>query len=147
MNAPPPSLYVSHDALRKNPAETFKTMAEDSSVSEPTDIGNGLIVNSRGNEIQRRLFFSSEKDKSALEGPNMTCKVLTIQSLFDDTNSYGGSSEIAEQFSSRTVESCLKAKYAVGLKDAAPERGLNSQQFSINCTDDKENTATVASGM
>lgn len=122
-------------------------MAEDSSVSEPADIGNGFIVNSRGSEIQRRLFLSSEKDISALEEPNMTCKVLTLQSLFDDTNSCGRSSEIAEQFSSRTVESCLNVKYAVGLKDTAPEHGLNSQQLSINSTEDKENAATITSGM
>lgn len=121
-------------------------MAEDSSLSEPTDIGNGLIVNSRDNEIQRRLFFSPEKDISALEEPNATCKVLTIQSLFDDTNSCGRSSEIAEQFSPRTVESCLKAECAVGLKDGAPERGLNSRQFSVNSTEGKENAAAIASG-
>lgn len=120
-------------------------MAEEPKIFEPTsnslDAENRSIVNSKDYEMHRRLFCSPEKDISTLEESNMTCKFLTLQSVFDASNSRRRSAETTEQLSPQAVNSCLKAKNAVEFKDAAPEHGLNPKNLSVNDTEDKENTA------
>ncbi|XP_040906414.1 MAD2L1-binding protein [Toxotes jaculatrix] len=132
----------------RDPAGTFKTMAEVSNILKPTlnseDTEN---INSGDNGIKRRLSFPSEKDISALEEPNMTCKVSTLQNVPDNSNSCQPSAGNAEQLSPQAVNNCLKAKNAIELKDVSPEYRLNSEQHSVNNTEDKENTATSSTSI
>ncbi|KAG8000002.1 MAD2L1-binding protein [Nibea albiflora] len=113
-------------------------MAEVSNIFKPTlnseDEENTLPTNSGDNEIRRRLSFSSEKDVSTLEEANMACKVSTLQSVPDDSNSRRLSAEIAEQLSPQAVNTRLKAKNA-------SEHPLNSKHHLVNNTEDKENAA------
>ncbi|XP_045925987.1 MAD2L1-binding protein isoform X1 [Micropterus dolomieu] len=119
-----------------DPAGTFKTMAEDSNIFKSTsnskDAGNTSIINSGNNEIKMRLSFSSEKDIITREEPNITRKVLTLQSVPD--------AELAEQLSPRAVNARLNAKQANESKDASTEHRLSSKQHSVNNTEEKENT-------
>ncbi|XP_044069191.1 MAD2L1-binding protein [Siniperca chuatsi] len=103
------------------------------STSNSEDAENKCNINSEDNEIKRRLSFSLEKHISTLEEPNMTCKVLTLQSVPDDSNSCRPSAEVSPQ----AVNACLKAKKASDLKDDYPEY----RQHSVNITEDKENIA------
>ncbi|TDH01103.1 hypothetical protein EPR50_G00176750 [Perca flavescens] len=141
MNTTLMSIHVSHDAVRKrDPAGTFKTMAEDSNIFKPTSNSeNTSIINHADNKITRRLSFSSEKDVSTLEEPNMTCKVLTLQSVPDDSNSCRPSAEVAEQLSPQAVNTCLKTTNVIELKEVSSEHVLSSKQHSANNAD-KENT-------
>lgn len=131
----------------QDPAGTFKTMAEVSNVfkrtSKSEDTENTTPVYSGDNGIKRcSLSFSSERDISTLEEPNVTCKVSTLQSVPDNPNSCRPSAEIAEQLSPQGVNTCLKAQNATELKDASVEYQSNSKQHSVNNTEDKENSAT-----
>ncbi|XP_070771873.1 MAD2L1-binding protein [Enoplosus armatus] len=127
------------------PAGTFKTMAEDSNIFKPTsnldDAENKSTINSGNNEIKRRLSFSSEKDISTLEESNMTCKVPTLQSVPDDSNSCRLSAEVTGQLSPQAVNTELKTTKPIELTDVSPAHRLNSKQHSVNDTEDKENTA------
>ncbi|KAK5853806.1 hypothetical protein PBY51_014931 [Eleginops maclovinus] len=99
-------------------------------------------INSAGNVITRRLSFSSETDCLTLEEPNMTCKVLTLQSVPDYTNSCAPSAEVAQQLSTAAVNTYSNAKSEIELKDASPNNRLNSKQQRVNNSDDKENAAS-----
>lgn len=131
----------------EHPAGTFKTMAEVSNIFKPTlnsqDVDNTSTANNRDKEIKRRLSFSSEKDVSTLEEANTACKVSTLQSVPDDSNSRRLSAEIAGQLSPQAVNTRLKANNAA-------EHPLNSKHHVVNNTEDKENTAmsstTITSG-
>lgn len=131
----------------EHPAGTFKTMAEVSNIFKPTlnsqDVDNTSTTNSGDKEIKRRLSFSSEKDVSTLEEANTACKVSTLQSVPDDSNSRRLSAEIAAQLSPQAVNTRLKA-------NTAAEHPPNSKHHVVNNTEDKENTAmsstTITSG-
>ncbi|XP_032397996.1 MAD2L1-binding protein isoform X2 [Etheostoma spectabile] len=139
------SIHVSHDAVRKrDPAGgTFKTMAEDSNTFKPTLNSKGTetttLIDTADNKITRRLSYSSEKDVSTLEEPNMTCKVLTLQSVPDDSNSCRPSAEVDEQLSPQALNACLKTTNVMKLKEVSSEHVLSSKQHSVNNAD-KENT-------
>ncbi|XP_059215095.1 MAD2L1-binding protein [Centropristis striata] len=124
----------------KHPARTFKTMAENSNIVKLTSncegTENAPAIKSGDNGITRRLSFSSETDVSSLEEPNMTRKVLTLQSVPDDSNS-----STPEQLSQQAVNTRLNEKNAMELEDASPEHQLKSKQQCVNNTEDKENTA------
>ncbi|XP_073337479.1 MAD2L1-binding protein [Pagrus major] len=132
----------------KHPAGTFKTMAEDPNIFKPPSNSeyaeNKPVFKSGETEVKRRLSFSSDKGISTVEDPNITCKVLTLLSFTDDSNSCGTSAEIAEQLSPPAVNTCLKAKNGAELKEASPEHRLNTKQHCVNNSEDKENTATTS---
>lgn len=129
----------------KDPAGTFKTMAEVSNIFKPIpnseDTDNSSTTNIGEKEIKRCLSFSSEKDFSSSEEPNMTRKDSTLQSVPDSSSSCRLSAEIAEQLSPPAVHTRLKAKNAIELCDVSSEYPLNSKQQSANDTEDKENNA------
>ncbi|XP_026166045.1 MAD2L1-binding protein [Mastacembelus armatus] len=129
----------------QDPVGTFKTMAEVSDVFTPTSnsevVGNGSTVNSGETAINTRPSFSSGKDISTAEEPNMKCIDTTLQSDLVDSSRH--SAEIAEHLSPQDVTlnnvTCLKAKNAFGLKDSSSEPGINSKQSGVNNPEDKEN--------
>lgn len=134
-----PLTSISHDApgkKRRNPARIFKTMAEDSSIlkliSNSEDTENVSTDKSRDLGIKRRLSFSSEKDISIAEAPKTPPEV---QAVSEDPNSSRVSPEISKQRPPSPVNTHLKGKNAVKLKDDS------SRQHCVNDTDDKENTA------
>nr|XP_046258641.1 MAD2L1-binding protein-like isoform X1 [Scatophagus argus] len=144
VNAASPSLHVSHDALRGKPVKIFKTMAEDPNIFKPTlcseEVENKSVVNRR-NETRRCLLFSSDKDISTLEEPKVTCKIVTLQSVPDDSNSCRRFAEIGQQLSPKAINTCVKAKNGVELEGASPEHRLNSKHHILVNAEDKENTA------
>ncbi|XP_005936395.1 MAD2L1-binding protein [Haplochromis burtoni] len=111
-------------------------MAEDSSIlkliSNSEDTENVSTDKSRDLGIKRRLSFSSEKDISIAEAPKTPPEV---QAVSEDPNSSRVSPEISKQRSPSPVNTHLKGKNAVKLKDDS------SRQHCVNDTDDKENTA------
>ncbi|XP_067465841.1 MAD2L1-binding protein [Thunnus thynnus] len=134
----------------RDPARTFKTMAEDSNIIKLTDLNlikltsdtdteNTSTINSGDNE--------TEKDINTAEEPNKTCKVLTLQIVSDDSNSYRLSAEIAGKLAPQAVNTGLKARNAIELIDASSEHRLklNANQNSVNSAEDKENTAMSSS--
>ncbi|XP_044229176.1 MAD2L1-binding protein [Thunnus albacares] len=134
----------------RDPARTFKTMAEDSNIIKLTDLNlikltsdtdteNTSTVNSGDNE--------TEKDINTAEEPNKTCKVLTLQIVSDDSNSYRLSAEIAGKLAPQAVNTGLKARNAIESIDASSEHRLklNANQNSVNSAEDKENTAMSSS--
>ncbi|XP_068581025.1 MAD2L1-binding protein [Cebidichthys violaceus] len=127
--------------FEKNPAGTFKTMADDSnklkSTPRPEGSENTSIINSGNNGITRRLTFSSEEDVE----PSMTSKNVTLQSVPDDSNSCRLSAEVAEQLSPQVVNPHVEAENVMDLKDASPEHRLNPQQQIVYNAEDKENAA------
>lgn len=141
LNAPLHLLHLSHDAMR-NRAETFETMAE---ISESNSVDEESVsVSANGDsETQRRFFFSSEKDASALVGTNMTNET-TLQSVFNDSKSC--SMEINDKPSAQAVNSRLKARNGAERNTATPGHELNSEELS----EDKENNgfphATITAG-
>ncbi|GAA6213977.1 MAD2L1-binding protein [Lates japonicus] len=120
-------------------------MAEVSNIFKPIpnseDTDNASTTNIGEKEIKRCLTFSSEKDFSSSEEPNMTRKDSTLQSVPDSSSSCRLSVEIAEQLSPQAVHTRLKAKNAIELCDVSSEYPLNSKQQSVNNTEDKENNA------
>lgn len=133
----------------KDPAGTFKTMAEDSNRFKQTlnsgDTENTPTSDSRDNVVTRRLSFLSENGMTTLDEPTKTCTVLTVQNVSDETDSYRYSAEIAGRFSPQTVNTCLNAKNTIELYNDSSETVLISCQDSMNSTDDKENTALTSS--
>ncbi|XP_063347602.1 MAD2L1-binding protein [Pelmatolapia mariae] len=111
-------------------------MAEDSSIlkliSNSEDTENVSTDKSRDLGIKRRLSFSSEKHICIAEEPKTPPEV---QAVSDDPNSSRVSPEIRKQRSPSPVNTHLKGKHAVKLKDDS------SRQHCVNDTDDKENTA------
>ncbi|XP_022054117.2 MAD2L1-binding protein [Acanthochromis polyacanthus] len=107
----------------KDPAQSFKNMAEDLDIFKPTSIPadsvNTSIVSSGDTAIKRRLSFSSEREISQ-EEPNMTGSVETVQNVSDDSGSC--------RLSPQTVNTRFKTKH-----------GLNV--IIVNSSEDKENTA------
>ncbi|XP_042357854.1 MAD2L1-binding protein [Plectropomus leopardus] len=120
---------------KKDPAGTFKTMAENSTIlkltSNSEDTQHTSIINSRDNVFTGCLSLSSE--------PNMTRKVQTIQSVTDDSNSCRPSAEVAEQLTPQAVNTRLKAKSETEEKEVSTEHRLQLKQHSANNTEDKEN--------
>ncbi|KAL7384291.1 hypothetical protein ABVT39_027712 [Epinephelus coioides] len=119
----------------QHPAGTFKIMAEDSNIIKLTSNSecaeHTSIITGGDTGIPRRLSFPSE--------PNMTCKVLSLQNVPEDSNSHRPSAEVAEQLSPRAVNTSVKAKNETELKDTSTENRLNSKQHSVINTEDKEN--------
>ncbi|XP_056252075.1 MAD2L1-binding protein [Seriola aureovittata] len=111
-------------------------MAEVSSNSEEAEKASN--INSGDNGIQRRLSFSSEKDISTLD----TCDVSTLQSVPDNSSSCLPSADIAEQLSPQAVNTCLKVKNVIEIKDLSLECRLHSKQHNVKHTEDKENSTT-----
>ncbi|XP_034753420.1 MAD2L1-binding protein isoform X2 [Etheostoma cragini] len=115
-------------------------MAEDSNTFKPTLNSEGTetttIVDNADSKIMRRLSFSSV---STLEEPNKTCKVLTPQSVPDDSSLCRPSAEVAEQLSPQVANTCLKMTNVMKLKEVSSEHVLSSTQNSVNNAD-KENT-------
>lgn len=134
----------------EDPARTFKTMAEDLKILQPTsnseDADSTSCIDGGHDEIKRRLSFLSEKDISTLEEPNTTCKVLTLQSAPDDSNSCRLCAKIAGQLPPQAANTRLKATAAIELTDSDPEHRLNPTQQCGTNTEDKENTATITAG-
>lgn len=120
----------------KDPAGIFKTMAEVSNefnlTSNSEDSENTSGLKSKGSRVRMRLSFSSENGISTQDEPNMTCEITTLQSE--------SSAEIAEQSLTPTVNTRLKTKNAIELKDASTENN-KTEQHGVHNSEDKENTA------
>ncbi|XP_076599675.1 MAD2L1-binding protein [Chaetodon auriga] len=116
-------------------------MAEEPNILRPTanseDAGHKSTFNGGDNETRRPLSSPSGRDFNTLEGPNMTDKVSTLQSVSGSSNSCRWYVEMDEQ----AVNTRLKAKNTVELKDVSPEHRPSSKQLSVDNTEDKENTA------
>ncbi|KAF0027321.1 hypothetical protein F2P81_020062 [Scophthalmus maximus] len=128
----------------KEPAGTFKTMAEVSGIFNKTsDSGDTetTSTSSGDNGTKRRLSFSSDKDISTLQPSVVTCEVSTLHSVADDSNSCRASAEIAEQLSPASVITPLKAESETESKDVSLESRLHSRRQSVNNSEDKENIA------
>ncbi|XP_022599425.1 MAD2L1-binding protein [Seriola dumerili] len=113
-------------------SDVFKT------TSNSEEAENASNINSGDNGIQRRLSFSSEKDISTLD----TCDVSTLQSVPDNSSSCLPSADIVEQLSPQAVNTCLKVKNVIEIKDLSLECRLHSKQHNVKHTEDKENSTT-----
>ncbi|XP_042290085.1 MAD2L1-binding protein [Thunnus maccoyii] len=135
----------------RDPARTFKTMAEDSNIIKLTDLNLIKLTSDTDTENTSAAVNSgdneTEKDINTAEEPNKTCKVLTLQIVSDDSNSYRLSAEIAGKLAPQAVNTGLKARNAIELIDASSEHRLklNANQNSVNSAEDKENTAMSSS--
>ncbi|XP_070834525.1 MAD2L1-binding protein [Chaetodon trifascialis] len=116
-------------------------MAEEPNILKSTanseDSGHKSTFNGGDDETRGPLSSPSGRDFNTLEGPNMTDKVSTLQSVSDSSNSCRWYVEMDEQ----AVNTRLKARNTVELKDASPAHRLGSKQLSVDNTEDKENTA------
>ncbi|XP_047459648.1 MAD2L1-binding protein [Mugil cephalus] len=124
----------------RDPARTFKTMAEDSIIviSNSEDTENTSPDISVDPAVRRCLSFSSEKDISTAGEPKRACEILTLQSVPDAPSPRPESLEVSEQQLTPPplgVKICLKAKNAINLKDATPKEN------GVSNVEDKENAA------
>ncbi|CAB1453685.1 unnamed protein product [Pleuronectes platessa] len=128
-----------------DPAETFKTMAEESDVSKPTlrceDTEDGSIVSSGDNGIKTRLRFSPDEDTSSTQEHDTTSEVPTLHRVPEDSHSYRASAETAEQLSAGAAHTPLHSDHERELKDVSSENRLNSNEPRVNNTEEKENVA------
>ncbi|XP_062256373.1 MAD2L1-binding protein [Platichthys flesus] len=131
-----------------DPAETFKTMAEESDVSKPTlpledteDTEDGSIGSSGDNGIKTRLRFSPDEDTSSTQEHDTTSEVPTLHRVPEDSLSYRATAETAEQLSAQAPHTPLHSDQERELKDVSNENRLNSNEPSVNNTEEKENVA------
>ncbi|XP_008281711.1 MAD2L1-binding protein [Stegastes partitus] len=111
-------------------------MEEDSdiikSTSGPEVSVNASTVSNGETRIKRRLSFSSEREISAQEEPNMTRSTETLENVSDDSASCRLS---AERLSPQTVNTSLQANNDVKLGDGS------TKQPGVDSNEDKENAA------
>ncbi|XP_034463974.1 MAD2L1-binding protein [Hippoglossus hippoglossus] len=128
-----------------DPAETFKTMAEESDVSKPIlrceDTEDTSIVGSGDNGIKTRLRFSPDKDTSSTREHDTTSEVPTLHRVPEDSHSHRASAETAEQLSGEAAHTPLHSETERDLKDVSIENRLNSNEPSVNNAEEKENIA------
>ncbi|XP_060943793.1 MAD2L1-binding protein [Limanda limanda] len=115
-----------------DPAESFKTMAEESDASRQTlrceDTEDASIVSSGDNGIKKRLRFSPDKDtNSTPQEPDTTSGVPTLHRVPEDSLSYRAATETADQQGHE--------------REGKDVSRLNSNEPSVNNTEEKENIA------
>ncbi|XP_008428417.1 MAD2L1-binding protein [Poecilia reticulata] len=87
-------------------------------------------VHSGDGRIKRRLSFSSERNSKTAEEPSMTCTLLSLQSVSDDSNS-----EIDEELRTDSIKINLESNNGTDVKDVPQEK------HSVQNTEEKENSS------
>ncbi|XP_047208016.1 MAD2L1-binding protein [Girardinichthys multiradiatus] len=118
-------------------ADIQKRMAEQSDVLQ-------LIPNSDETKssptvqsgVKRRISFFSERDVSTVEEPSsMTCSLLSLQSVGDDSNSFRPSAEIDEELRTEKIKICLESK------NAADVNVVPLKEQTVSSIGDTENSS------
>lgn len=94
-------------------------------------------VHSKDGRIKRRLSFASEKNSRTAEESSMTCRLLSLQSLSDGSNSYRLSSEIDER---RTD----LIKISLESNNGTDVKGVPREEHSVPNTEEKENSSELS---
>ncbi|MED6258128.1 hypothetical protein ATANTOWER_003274 [Ataeniobius toweri] len=121
-------------------ADIQKIMAEQFDVLQPIpnsdETKSSPTVQSGDSGVKRRLSFFSERDVSTVEEPSsMTCSLLSLQSVFDDSNSFGPSAEIDEELRTEKIQICLESK------NAADVNVVPLKEQTVSSIGDKENSS------
>ncbi|XP_043993199.1 MAD2L1-binding protein [Gambusia affinis] len=93
-------------------------------------------VHSKDGRIKRRLSFASEKNSRTAEESSMTCRLLSLQSVSDGSNSYRLSSEIDER---RTD----LIKISLESNNGTDVKGVPREEHSVPNTEEKENSSEL----
>lgn len=97
-----------------------------------TDTGSTSTVNSGDN--------ATEKHINTAEEPSMSCNVLKLQIVSDDSNR-----QITGKLSPPAVNTGVQVKNDTELEDTSVEHRFNSNQTIVNRAEDKENTVMSSS--
>lgn len=92
---------------------------------------------SKDGRIKRRLSFASERNSRTAEEPSTTCRLLSLQSVSDDSNSYRLSSEIDE----RRRDSI---KISLETNNGTDVKGVPLEEHSVPNTEEKENSSELS---
>ncbi|XP_005795266.1 MAD2L1-binding protein [Xiphophorus maculatus] len=96
------------------------------------------IVHSKDGRIKRRLSFASERNSRTAEEPSTTCRLLSLQSVSDDSNSYRLSSEIDEERRRDSIKITLETNNGTDVK------GVPLEEHSVPNTEEKENSSELS---
>lgn len=108
--------------------------------SDSKSVETTLTVPTKDDKMKMDILSPSEKDISTLCESSMTCQFLKLQSVLDVSNSCQDTEQPIPPAGSLRSQTINETE----TKHSACDHGLNVDQFNMNNTEDKENTAVPA---